>query len=395
MRISNIKLLSDAGRLKLSADITIGENAHSLYFVVDEKYKDFIVSDATPFLASIFIGAMNRGEDVDITSPINKTVYDNTSKIAGLYKSWNLGYKTSLIRASDFRHDQHKGKAIGCFFSGGVDSFYSYLKNTKESSEKITHFILVHGFDIDLANKTLWNTTVSHIRAIAKEAGIKVILVETNLRSITDPLVDWSWTFGSALGATALLLRNGFKKIYISASVAESELYPWGSHPLLDPLWSSEHMRIIHDGIEATRFEKIKKYVGPSPLAQKYLRVCFLNKNNSYNCGSCAKCIRTMIDLSITGNLPRSKTFPPHLEMKRVRSLDTRNSSGRLFLEKSLQELRLQHTDIELQEALEYALTQSLRPSFKIRAKDYIGYLDKTYNKNRLYKLLTRKGLLH
>ncbi len=40
---------------------------------------------------------------------------------------------------------------IACFFSGGVDSFYTLLKHREE----ITHIIFVHGFDIALEDHSL------------------------------------------------------------------------------------------------------------------------------------------------------------------------------------------------------------------------------------------------
>ena len=36
-----------------------------------------------------------------------------------------------------------------------------------------------------------------------------------------------------------------------------AHLGPLGSHPLLDPLWSSEDVELVHDGCEATRLDKL------------------------------------------------------------------------------------------------------------------------------------------
>ncbi len=395
IRITNQKFLINDVNAYLLADIRYRNKTRSLYFSVAEKYKDFICQDISPFVASVFVGALKQHASIVADGELNCLVSANAPKISRLYQLWNMGYGEGSVLAKSLKEDSTERHAVGCFFSGGVDSFYSYLKNLNESQEKITHFIFVHGFDIDLRNKELLETTLDNIRSTAKEVGIEVILVKTNLREITDPLIDWSWTFGSALGAVALFLRNGFKTIYIPSSVSQDELYPWGSHPDLDPLWSTEKTTLIHDGIEATRFEKIEKYVGHSPLAAKYLRVCFLNTKGTYNCGTCAKCLRTMIDLSIVESLKKSQTFPNKIDIRKVRMLDTRALSSKLFLKRSLKELEARNKDLELQTALKQALAHRLSPSLKTKARDFIGMLDHRFNKDRLYKFLSRKGFLN
>ncbi len=45
----------------------------------------------------------------------------------------------------------HARQGVACFFSGGVDSFYSVIAHAK----RITHLIFVRGFDIPIANRAL------------------------------------------------------------------------------------------------------------------------------------------------------------------------------------------------------------------------------------------------
>ena len=63
----------------------------------------------------------------------------------------------------------------------------------------------------------------------------------------------------------------------------------FGSHPLLDPLWSTETLAFVHDGCEANRMEKVRR-IAESPLLLEGLRVCVDDRGpDVYNCGSCWK----------------------------------------------------------------------------------------------------------
>ena len=74
------------------------------------------------------------------------------------------------------------------------------------------------------------------------------------------------------------------------------------SHPALDPLWSTEAVEVVHDGAETRRVDKVAA-LAASPLALRYLRVCWENRGGAYNCGRCGKCMRTMVDLDLAGAL--------------------------------------------------------------------------------------------
>ena len=62
--------------------------------------------------------------------------------------------------------------------------------------------------------------------------------------------------------------------LIVPASYEYALMRPWGSHPFVDPMWSNPHLRIVHDGAEATRLRKVRAISGYDP-AMKYLRVCY------------------------------------------------------------------------------------------------------------------------
>jgi len=95
-------------------------------------------------------------------------------------------------------------------------------------------------------------------------------------------------------------------------------MFPSGSHPLLDPLWSTESVGIVNDGAEATRIQKIQWQIARSDVALRHLRVCWENQDSDYNCGRCEKCIRTMVNLEIAGVLKQCLSFDRPLDYRDV-----------------------------------------------------------------------------
>lgn len=103
------------------------------------------------------------------------------------------------------------------------------------------------------------------------------------------------------------------KRLYVPSSHTYDHLFPWGSHPLTDPMWSTESTQVIHHGSASSRTTKTKVILD-HPLVANNLQVCW--KNIHKNCGECAKCIRTMAAV--------------HLFNKQVDSLPKLQSMGQL-----------------------------------------------------------------
>src|SRR6185436_13064183 len=165
--------------------------------------------------------------------------------------------------------------SAGLFFSCGVDSFYSLLKDldAPADAERVTHLITMYGFDIRTRNRPLFDMLADRAARVAAETGRRLVTVETNTRQLFDSIVGWDFYHGAVLASTALALGGRLRRCAIPSTHAYSELLPWGSDPLLDPLWSTASLSIIHDGCEAKRTEKLKQ-LAQWPLALEHLRVC-------------------------------------------------------------------------------------------------------------------------
>ena len=289
MKIYNISFENNGEESILSANVHISRlKSKKLFFSVPSKYKEFVFKDASSFLAGALMRCVKVGENMEVNGSISKKLYENIPTIINKMDELDIVKKKRKISVSanknisDERIDTERN--IGCFFSGGVDSFYTLLKNLAENKEKITHLIFVHGFDIPLWNTLLFDSVYSRMKKVAEHLGVELIPVKTNIREINDPYVEWIMGHGGAVASVALFLRQGFKKIYIASSASWKQLIPNGTHPYLDYLWGTEIFELINDGNEANRTEKVKKYIAISDIALQNIRVCYHNYGNVYNC---------------------------------------------------------------------------------------------------------------
>jgi hypothetical protein len=314
-----------------------------------------ITALADPFVPTALLPAMRQGRRLSIDAPVSTCILHGAGRVQHLQYFWDKSLSLIELNVQTQKLSVHGSKgAVGAFFSGGVDSFYTLKKHREE----ITHLIFVHGFDIPLWRKDLRELVALRMRQIALEMDLELVEVETNLRQYADPYVCWENYHGAAMAAVAHFLAPGFSKIYIPSGYAYAFLFPYGSHPGLDPLWSSPSLELVHDGCEATRFDKIKDLASWN-LALQNLRVCWQLVEGNYNCCQCRKCLWTMAFLRAGKALDRATSFhlPLNPEDLSKKSLKQPFAFPPLQIIAAVEE---QGDDPELVEALRNALKEKL-----------------------------------
>ncbi|OZG28016.1 hypothetical protein BH683_016370 [Williamsia sp. 1138] len=328
---------------------------------------------ATPWLPPLTVTAMTQGHALSFNQPVDSAAYAGSLAAQEKLLEWYPDrLHNSEVKTTDTKvAEGAPGRGVGCFFSGGVDSFYTALKHL----DSITHFIVIHGLDISLTNEPLWHETVGHIRMIASALGKELIEVKSNVRVLHAKFgPHWQdQAHGAFLAHVGLLLSPHLKAVYIPASDDKSRLKPLGTHPDLDPLWSSDEVSLIHDGVEASRVEKLE-YLKSSDVAMKHLRVCWSNLSGMYNCGKCEKCVRTMIGLHIVRASDRCATLPSKISPRAVQSMYLRagGSGGELMAEENMRALAARsQTDSPLYRALDRSLHRGRLANLAIKLKFY------------------------
>ena len=299
--------------------------------------------DLDPFVVALLLLAMQNNEPIELRGAISKKLFQGLDEYQKIYARWfPERFKPVNISAESLREDSAAAMSVeACAFSGGVDSFYTFLsllgRVAGEKSRNLTHTIFMAGFDMPL---NLTSSIAELTRSYAKmmqEMGIEFIVGSTNVRGFVNT-VDWTNAHGQALAATALFFKHKLQKFYIPSSYTDDAYPQWGTHPELDHLLSTEGMEFIHHGDRANRVKKLES-VSRAPESYERLRVCWIQDIGLKNCGECEKCVRTMIALEIlgrrlsyttfgTGNLPRTK----------IRRVNLRTYQSRIFARELMRE---------------------------------------------------------
>ncbi len=394
MIVKNIIVKHFRSDIRIASSV-VGKNGvpRELYFDISGIDSKFITSDASCFIPALLPLAMSRGENLEIEGSVSPKILIGQQKFQNQIAQWEKSLQKVAVKADSSDWTMKKGKKIGLFFSGGVDSFYTFLKNRRYKKDTITDFILIWGFDIPLKDTKFFSLVKKRIINVSRLAGVNLIIVETNLKELASNQVEWQWQVGGSLAAIALILQNYFRVVYIASATSKEDTAPFGSHPLLDPLWSTQHLKIVHEADGCSRLERVGSYIAKSPLALRNLRVCWKQVKGKYNCGRCEKCLRTMMELELAGALSQAKTFKQPLDLHRV-SKTVLPSSGLAFSEEVLQKLRQRNEHIEMQYALDRQLEISKHLPIGYQMKKFVHTIDHKFNNDKIFWYLSARGLI-
>src|SRR5262245_33471063 len=265
MRIHDIRQSSMAGGVELSAKISglPGETGDGFRMWIRGP-SGFAPPRGTPQEGAIWTTmllpvAIETRQAIEVDSPLPARFLAGTRQIMEIWRQWNSIRVPIAISSTSLVSDEPQPEEIGCFFSGGLDSCYSVLKNLNDPRQsKISHLIFVDGFDVPIDNLSLAAKVSSRIQRLAGALGLNLIRCSTNSRQLTDLFASWGDTqHGGAMAAIGHFLSGRLGRVIVPSSHTYADSFPWGSHPLVDPLWSTGALEFVHDGCEATRNEKV------------------------------------------------------------------------------------------------------------------------------------------
>lgn len=219
---------------------------------------------------------------------------------------------------------------IAVFLSGGVDSLSLLFSNRREPSREgasrvqdAIHLFGWHSDDFEGPTPRpervrMWREQQARLEGLAESLSCAVVPVRTNVRTF-HPGFPWSRdvAFGAGMIAAAHAFPRRWSEVRFASGGFPGAYPPHGSHPDLDPLYSSSAVEVRHADAERTRMEKIRE-LATWPEALAVLEVCLHHEVAApgiVNCGTCEKCVRTMLALSAIGRLDEAVTFPGRGDM--------------------------------------------------------------------------------
>lgn len=314
MKVSEIKSIKEKNTNLFSAVFSFGFfERKKIWF----RVPDFVSLDSSPdnaFFVLSYVMSLVLEEDLYFEGVVSRKLKENIGKINKYLGFVKRKIKVQVKKTIDEKKER---KGIAQFFTLGVDSFYTLISN----QAKIQYLIFVDGYDVPLDFVKLISNTHKRINLVSEKINAKPIFISTNLRKVSDRIVNWELFHGVSLAAAGLL--SGIKKIYINSS--ESYLFDlhWGVGPKIDKLWSTEEISFVPYGSGVSRIKKIEFLIKSKMLGivLNNLRVCWKNinkRNYSYNCSQCEKCLRTQLGFIAYGikSMSTFKRFRPGILKK-------------------------------------------------------------------------------
>jgi len=326
--------VTDQGRHRTWAKARVGDETRELWFETDADIPFLETNRGDLWVAPMMLLAMRRGDRLRLADPISAGRRPHLKKVQDIYCAW---YPTRMARAKIVapppdeptgpgllrrRRDASDGRVAATTFTAGVDSFSSLVKHRKRLGA------LVYGFGLDVPSHEVEATErVAHtLELVARDAGIPLLTADTNLRRVIGKEVSWGFEgHGAVLASLGTVLSPLVSKLFVPSTYSYAVTHPWGSHPLVDPLWSTSRLQIVHEGAADNRVGKLKR-IADEPLAQQHLRVCY-KEFSDVNCGRCLKCMRTMVTLKLLDRLDRFETFHNELDVEHLSSSEARTEN--------------------------------------------------------------------
>lgn len=311
--------------------------------------------------AAALLVAMRSGRDLCGPSPSSIRFMNNLPRIQETLNSFFDVLRP--VRVCPRPPPQEPGggtgdRGSGVFLSLGVDSFFTWLRHRQE----IDHVVLVQGFDIGRKDDVLWSRARDALLSVAERTGTHPVLVRTNIRRLLNRYLKWDVSHGAALAHVALLLTPWLRRVFLASSHHVESLFPYGSHPDLDPLWGTEALELLHDGCDTRRIDKVR-VLTDDPVAMKHLRVCWKNPAGVYNCGFCRKCVLVRLALDAAGALDRCATLPSDLRPEQIDAIPVWGESGLLYLEEIRDAYQADGGRASLLDSIHRAIARERTPS--------------------------------
>ncbi len=308
--------------------------AFRLRYVFDSRFAEYVTPYGDPLVIALLPICACHGEDLVVRAPVTRDLMRQVPKILLKFKEFYPEFSEIQIVAESYVDPPppaEDNRLTASFLSLGLDSLYTLFRN-KDTID----LVIVNAFDLLEWEDSYLEMVLEGVRATLQKLGSRadILVVRSNIFQLASGPVDWGKHFhGACLASVAHVFSGGIASAFIAATYPLENVCPWGSHPELDPLWSTASTQIVHDS-PIKRLDKIKE-MAKKPELFEHLRVCYHYFRTKFNCGYCSKCISAFLSLRTAGVLDHCKTLPRAIEPQRLPyQIDMASSVGWMDLDR-------------------------------------------------------------
>jgi len=322
MFIQDITFFETCDGSRLQASIGAASKQSRQIYYLEANIPNLQNDDGNGWLLASFLPAMEAGEvELVIEGTVCPLLVANIELAASLLRQWFPDLKPLPKIKAEFKR-RHPSGGAGVFVSGGIDSMHalhdlSMLHSAQRSDALEAGLFIDYRADSlsEAESVARYEAGCRRARFLVEAKGLNFLSVRTNLRNLRLGGRFWTRRYhGAMLAAVAHFASQDLSDFHIASSTSiwnfggKASSYAWGSHPMLDPLYSSHHMRLHHHGMELSKADKIRELVDwPEGLEQ--MQVCTSKSSQGRNCGRCKKCLKTKLYLIMNGQNEMLRVF--------------------------------------------------------------------------------------
>jgi hypothetical protein len=281
---------------------------------------------AIPFLGNVLPISWLCNADLVIPE-LDLSFYEKVADIKNGYAEMypNISFKGILVVNNVVNNTRNAitGTPIS-FFSAGVDAWQTLCEHYNENPVLLTMFGADFYLDNDKGNKTCGD----YMKDVAKQFGCKSVLFNSSLRKFINEK-SLNERFSEALGfhwwhriqhglgviahAAPIAYLDNSQVVYFASSYSYKDKvrHKCATDPKIDNHIYFANARVIHDGYEFTRQDKIYNICNFSKKhnLSMFIHVCWGQYDDVHNCSTCEKCMRTWMGILAEGFNPNDFGF--------------------------------------------------------------------------------------
>lgn len=323
MELSHIRIENKDGNNRLVCDLKSDSfTEKTMWFSAPASFGDIFSAEVyDAFLVAILYPAMYYREDIVIRGAMSKRLFKN---ITTYVKKLLLAYSDELsdisVTAESCGAVTKTDALVGTGFSAGVDSFATFVEHYVNEGDADYRISALFFFNVGSHGPFGRESTMARFRnryaadsVFPSSIHLPFIPVDSNVHAFHEKRGHMH-TAAITLAAGILSVQKILSKYYVSSALSYQEIDTVKAKNLslaefsetsLYPLLSPEGLEIIPDGEQYLRTEKTRLIADYGP-ARKFLNVCVRGDDgytSAENCGSCPKCLRTLMALDSMGRL--------------------------------------------------------------------------------------------
>lgn len=258
--------------------------------------------------------AAHAGQDLKVRGPMSRLGLANMDRLVegrGGAEPARFPHRTTIEpdEVVDPVRPSGMPERAALAFSGGLDSTFTAMRHAErlrgEASRDIAALVMVHGLDAPLTDVAGFEGMVRRAEPMARRIGVPIRTVATDAMRFSATWTLWPQQATPMVAAAMSLFTDRVSVGIIGGGIPYGAgRVGLGHPPIFDQLCSNTLMRIVTDGAELGRADKIEQLL-PYPSVISGIKVCIAamagEGDSSLNCGKCWKCVVTWMNFKALG----------------------------------------------------------------------------------------------